>query len=249
MTPTADAPEGAGPPADPSPAEEVSADPTPAGGPVPGVERASPAELVAAAGAGDERAWAELVRRYTPLVRSVIHAHGLDRADAADVHQTVWLRLVEHLGRLRESAALPAWLVTTTRRECHRLVRLGRRTQPFDPYDDSVDGHVGRLLLVDAASPDEDLLRAERQQALREAFAQLPARCRELLALLAADPPASYREVGDRLGIPIGSVGPTQARCLARLRRCPALAQYVRPPASGAEGTGGDRDGAVAARR
>ncbi|MEV0329157.1 sigma-70 family RNA polymerase sigma factor [Micromonospora echinospora] len=210
--------------------------------------RGTPA-LVAAATAGDESAWAELVRRYTPLVATVIRSHGLDRADSADVNQTVWLRLVEQLGRLRDSHALPAWLVTTTRRECHRLLRLGRRTQPFDPYDDSVDGHVGVFLLVDSAAPDEDLLRAERRQALRDAFAQLSPRCRELLALLAGDPPSSYREIGERLGMPVGSVGPTQARCLARLRDCPALAPYVRLSPGGAEGTGGERDGAVAARR
>ncbi|MFI6823795.1 RNA polymerase sigma factor [Micromonospora sp. NPDC050187] len=210
--------------------------------------RSTPA-LVSAATDGDESAWAELVRRYTPLVATVIRSHGLDRADSADVNQTVWLRLVEQLGRLRDSHALPAWLVTTTRRECHRLLRLGRRTQPFDPYDDSVDGHVGVFLLVDSAAPDEDLLRAERRQALRDAFAQLSPRCRELLGLLAGDPPASYREVGERLGMPVGSVGPTQARCLARLRDSPALAPYVRLSPGGAEGTGGERSGAMAARR
>jgi RNA polymerase sigma factor (sigma-70 family) len=215
----------------------------------PGAVSGDPTHLVGAAAAGDESAWGELVRRYTPLVLSVIRSHGLDRVDAADVNQTVWLRLVEHLDRLRESAALPAWLVTTTRRECHRLLRIGRRTEPFDPYDDSGSGSVGVPVLVDPTSPDEDLLRAERRQALRDAFAQLPARCRDLLALLAADPPASYREVGERLGMPVGSVGPTQARCLAKLRRCPALAQYLRSVPDRVEGTGGERDGAVAARR
>ncbi|MEH1101938.1 RNA polymerase sigma factor [Micromonospora sp. CPCC 205561] len=202
--------------------------------------------LVAAASSGDESAWSELVRRYTPLVVTVIRSYGLDRVDAADVNQTVWLRVVEQLGRLREPDALPAWLITTTRRECYRLLRLGRRTQPFDPYDDSAGGHGGAFLLADPATPDEDLLRAERRQALREAFAQLPPRCRELLALLVADPPVSYREVGARLGMPVGSVGPTQARCLSKLRNCPTLAPFVgaRP---GNDGSGGDRDGAVAA--
>ncbi|MEH1015413.1 sigma-70 family RNA polymerase sigma factor [Micromonospora sp. CPCC 206060] len=204
--------------------------------------------LVAAAAAGDETAWSALVRRYTPLVLAVIRRYGLDHTDALDVNQTVWLRLVEQLPRLRESDALAAWLATTTRRECYRLLRVGRRTQPFDPYDESVDGHVGVHLLVDSAAPDEDLLRAERQQALRDAFAQLPPRCRELLALLAADPPASYREVGERMGMPIGSIGPTQARCLHKLRRCPALVAFGgRAADTGA--SGGERDGAVAAGR
>ncbi|MFB6397024.1 RNA polymerase sigma factor [Polymorphospora lycopeni] len=205
---------------------------------------AGPAGLIAAASTGDELAWAELVRRYTPLVLSVIRSYGLNRTDAADVNQTVWLRLVEQLDRLREPRALAAWLATTCRRECYRLVRIGRRTQPFDPYDDA--GHAPGSLLVDVASPDEDLLRAERHQALREAFAQLPPRCQKLLSLLAADPPASYRQVGERLGMPIGSVGPTQGRCLRKLRSCPALVSFL---ATGpdTEPTGGERDAAVAA--
>ncbi|GAA3773065.1 hypothetical protein GCM10022225_70710 [Plantactinospora mayteni] len=205
------------------------------------------AGLVSAAADGDEFAWAELVRRYTPLVLSVIRSHRLNRTDAADVHQTVWLRLVEHLGRVREPAALATWLATTTRRECYRLVRVGRRTQPFDPLDD-VEASIGALLPPDLTAPDENLLRAERRQALRDGFGQLPARCRELLSLLVADPPTSYREIAERLGMPIGSIGPSQARCLRKLRNSPALAAFV-GASSDAEGSGGDRDGAVAAGR
>jgi RNA polymerase sigma factor (sigma-70 family) len=224
------------------------------------------ADLVTAAGTGDEQAWGELVDRFAPLVHSVIRSYGLNRADAADVNQTVWLRLVEHLSRLREPTALAGWLATTTRHECYRLLRLGRRTQPFDPHDESVDAHVAASLLVDPATPDERLLRAERRQVLREGLAQLPSRCRDLLSLLAADPPVSYREIGERLGMPIGSVGPTQARCLRKLRDCPALAGYLsarsRGPSPGstggpprqvarsddeAEPDGGERDGVMAA--
>ncbi|WP_341716120.1 sigma-70 family RNA polymerase sigma factor [Micromonospora sp. FIMYZ51] len=202
--------------------------------------------LVPAAARGDEAAWAELVRRYTPLVYSVIRAHDLGGADAADVNQTVWLRLVEYLDRLRDPQALAAWLAVTTRRECYRMTRLGRRTQPVDPTDVALDAYHGSW--TDVAAPDEELLRAERRQALREGFAQLPPRCQELLSLLTTDPPLSYRDAADRLGVPIGSIGPTQARCLRRLRDCPALAPYLSP--AGTAGTkGGDRDGAVAAGR
>ncbi|WP_433528814.1 RNA polymerase sigma factor [Micromonospora sp. CA-263727] len=214
--------------------------------------------LVSAAAGGDESAWAELVRRYTPLVYSVIRAHDLGGADAADVNQTVWLRLVEHLDQVRRPEALAAWLASTTRRECYRMSRLGRRTRPVDPSDSSLDAYHGTW--ADAAAPDEELLRAERRQALREGFAQLPPRCQELLALLTADPPLSYREAADRLGVPVGSIGPTQARCLRRLRDCPALAAYRGLPGpAGAHRRpardfdtgpkGGDRDGAVAAGR
>jgi RNA polymerase sigma factor (sigma-70 family) len=222
----------------------------PGDGPAEGVRTADPTlvGLVSAAASGDELAWAELVRRYTPLVLSVIRAHRLNRTDAADVNQTVWLRLVEHLGRVREPAALASWLATTTRRECYRLLRVGRRTQPFDPYDDAVEGPFGVFLLADSAAPDENLLRTERQQALRDGLGQLPARCRELLSLLVADPPSSYREIAARLGMPIGSIGPSQARCLHKLRNCPALAPFVGEP-PGAQGSGGEHDGAMAAGR
>ncbi|RIV41603.1 sigma-70 family RNA polymerase sigma factor [Micromonospora radicis] len=203
----------------------------------------SAAVLVAAAARGDESAWVELVRRYTPLVYSVIRGHDLAGADAADVNQTVWLRLVEHLDQVRKPEALAAWLAVTTRRECYRMSRLGRRTEPVDPADGAFDGYPGS-----SAAPDEDLLRAERRQALREGFAQLPPRCQELLALLTADPPLSYREAAERLGVPVGSIGPTQGRCLRRLRDYPALASYLGPGPSSAT-TGGDRDGAVAAGR
>ncbi|MEQ4303638.1 sigma-70 family RNA polymerase sigma factor [Plantactinospora sp. B6F1] len=206
------------------------------------------AGLVSAAANGDEFAWTELVRRYAPLVLSVIRAHRLNRTDAADVNQTVWLRLVEHLGRVREPAALATWLATTARRECYRLVRVGRRTQPFDPLDDAVQGTIGALLPPDLRAPDENLLRAERRQALRDGLGQLPARCRDLLSLLVADPPTSYREIAARLGMPIGSIGPSQARCLRKLRDSPALAAFV-GASSDAEGSGGDRNGAVAAGR
>lgn len=208
----------------------------------------SAAALVASAARGDEAAWAALVDRYTPLVLSVIRAHGLSRADAADVNQTVWLRLVEHLDRLAQPAALAGWLATTTRRECYRQLRIGRRTQPFDPYDDSAEAHAGVFLLVDSTAPDEDLLRAERQQALREGFAQLPPRCRELLALMTAEPPVSYREIGERLRIPVGSIGPTQARCLQKLRNCPAIVSFVEALGA-ADGGEGEHRGIMAARR
>ncbi|MEV4121704.1 sigma-70 family RNA polymerase sigma factor [Micromonospora sp. NPDC049645] len=210
---------------------------------------ASATSLLSAAAGGDESAWAELVRRYTPIVYSVIRAYDLSRADAADVNQTVWLRLVEQLGRVREPEALPGWLATTARRECYRLSRLSRRAQPVDPYDQSLETYQGfsRELAAMAPGPDDELLRAERRQALREGFVQLPSRCQALLALLTADPPVSYREVAERLGVPVGSIGPTQARCLRRLRACPAIVEFLGASAIGTNG--GEPDGAVAAGR
>jgi RNA polymerase sigma factor (sigma-70 family) len=215
---------------------------------------AEPGPLLAAAAAGDEQAWHGLVERYAPLVASVIRAHRLDRADAADVNQTVWLRLVEHLGTIREPAALAGWLATTTRRECYRVVRMSRPVSTFDRYAEAADPRA------DPGGLDDHILRVERRDTLRAAFALLPPRCRQLLTMALADPPASHREIGERLGMPLGSVGPTHGRCLRKLRDCPALAALVdggtaatreRPGVTGSRSTrkGGDRDDTVAAGR
>jgi RNA polymerase sigma factor (sigma-70 family) len=189
---------------------------------------------VAAAASGDEAAWAALVERYTPLVWGVIRAFRLSQADAADVNQTVWLRLVENLGRIREPAALPGWIVTTTRNESLRLARIGARIRPFDPLDPASSAPVEASLGSDQRATDEELLSAERRQALREGFATLPPRCQRLLRLLLEDPPPTYQDVSERLRIPMGSVGPTRARCLHKLRQCPALALLFADVPSGA---------------
>jgi RNA polymerase sigma factor (sigma-70 family) len=184
-------------------------------------------ELVAAATAGDEAAWADLVRRYTPLVRAVVSQYRLNQADGADVNQTVWLRLGEQLGRLREPAALPAWIATTTRNECLRLIRLGRRTSPYDPLDTTAAGASGVPVVLDESAPDDGLLAAERQQALRDSFAELGPRCRQLIGMLVAEPPATYEEISEKLDIPMGSIGPTRSRCLQKLRDCPSMVRFL----------------------
>jgi RNA polymerase sigma factor (sigma-70 family) len=181
-----------------------------------------PAEPVAAllrrAGEGDQSAWDALVDRYLPLVSSLIARHRLGGADADDVNQTVWLRLVEHLGDIREPQALPGWIATTTRNECLRVLRRGQRAVPVDPQ---VPSALDRPVLVRDV---EDVLVEElRLQALRQAVAELPAARRDLLLLLLADPPLPYSEISARLGMPVGSIGPTRARVLDQLRRNPAL--------------------------
>jgi RNA polymerase sigma factor (sigma-70 family) len=174
--------------------------------------------LVAAATDGDEAAWNNLIERYGPLVMAVLARFRLYRADAEDVSQVVWLRLVEHLGELREPRALPRWLITTTRNECIRLLRARRQVEPFDPLQENAPGEIDRH------EPDENLLRAERRQALLEAFAEMSDPHRALLLLLLHDPPLSYATISERLEIPIGSIGPTRARLLTKLRSSPALA-------------------------
>jgi RNA polymerase sigma factor (sigma-70 family) len=196
------------------------------------------ADLVTAAARGDEQAWSALIDRYSPLVMTVIHRFDLARADAADVNQTVWLRLVEHLDRLREPAAIPAWIVQTTRHECLRMLKAGRQTRLFDP----LDGYLAAVAPASDDDLDEALLRAERHQALRDAYAELPSRCQELMALLLRDPPASYEEISEQLAIPVGSVGPTRGRCVHKLRNCPALAALTNAALTNRVRNADDRD-------
>jgi RNA polymerase sigma factor (sigma-70 family) len=176
------------------------------------------AELVARARHGDQRAWDALIERYAPLVWSVCRQYRLGE-DAGDVAQTVWLALVSQLGAIRDPAALAGWLSTTTRRECARAARAARRLPAAGPTLDVADLPDERIGIA-----EEELLAAERRAALRQAFAELPAASRELVALLLVDPPLPYAEISARLGIPVGSIGPSRARCLEKLRRHPAIA-------------------------
>src|SRR6266566_4399476 len=159
--------------------------------------------LVTRASGGDQDAWYELVDRYAPLVYTICTRYRLSNHDIEDVGQNVWLLLVEQLGKLREPAALPGWLATTTARECLRVVTAASKAERLGTgLDDSV-------LFVDDAVIDEEILVAERNAALRVAFAELP---------------RSYAEIHAELGIPVGSIGPQRARCLERMRRSSALA-------------------------
>lgn len=186
--------------------------------------------LVTAARDGDVEAWNGLVERYAPLVWSTCRTYRIDRSDAEDVGQNVWLRLVEHLPKIRTPAALPGWIATTTRRECLRVLRVSQRTEPADTMADRADGGEA------PHDVDEELLVHERNAALRAAFAQLSPRCQHMLSLLMQDPPASYGVISVRLGMPVGSVGPIRARCLDRLRHCPALAAVIEAEADTTEG-------------
>ena len=173
--------------------------------------------LVVRATAGDQVAWDEIVERYAPLVYGICTRYRLSRHDIEDVGQTVWLQLVEHLDKLREPAALPGWLATTTARECLRVVAAANKTElRRNERDEST-------WFVDDKAIDEEILMAERNAGLRAGFAELPARCQQLLSMLISDPPSSYASIHDALGIPVGSIGPQRARCLDRLRRSNAF--------------------------
>jgi RNA polymerase sigma factor (sigma-70 family) len=153
------------------------------------VARGAPVtDLVMRARDGDQQAWDVIVERYAPLVWSICRRYRLVGADADDAGQAVWLQLVDHIGQIRDPAALPGWLATTTGRECGRIVRAARRTCP--------PGHaldVGDIPDQQATPPDDELLQAERHAALREALAHLPPPCQQLIALLSQEPPAALR--------------------------------------------------------
>ena len=171
--------------------------------------------LVREAAGGDADAWSVLVDRFSGLVWSVARGFRLNDADASDLFQTTWLRLVENLDRIEDPAKLPGWLATTVRRECIRLLKRGGRER-LSADDDLPD-------LADPADPlDTHLLTEERDAALWVAFGRLPERCRVLLRALMVSPPSSYAEISAALGLPIGGIGPTRGRCLDQLRQIAA---------------------------
>ena len=184
----------------------------------PGTRRRGPerrsrqavSRLVGAAAAGDQRAWNALVEEFSGLLWAVARAHRLRNADAADVVQVTWLRLLEHLGSIHEPERVGAWLATTARRECLRVLRMAQR------YVLSGDEPANSEFTDPAL---EDILTAERDEVLRRCFARLRPTDQALLRLLVADPRPAYEEIAAALDMPIGSIGPTRGRALERLRQ------------------------------
>lgn len=169
------------------------------------------AGLVAAASQGDVRAWDQLIEQFTGFVLGVARAHRLNDHDAADVAQTTWLRVVEHLDRIHDPSRFGGWVATTARRECLHVLRTAARQIPAE--EETFDRQPDEIPI------DARLLMAERASALARAFSRLPARDQTLVRLLVAEPAPSYEEIGAALGMPVGSIGPTRGRCLERLRR------------------------------
>jgi RNA polymerase sigma factor (sigma-70 family) len=173
------------------------------------------APMLHAASDGDQEAWQAIVARFERLVWATVRAHRLSSADAADVAQTVWLRLVENLDRIRDPHRLGAWLVTTARRECLRLIRLRSRelvTDSGSAFDLQVDDPI-----------EGQVITRERDRALLRALSAIDERCQLLLRLLSVPDAPSYEELGAALDMPVGAIGPTRARCLDKLRRRPEL--------------------------
>jgi RNA polymerase sigma factor (sigma-70 family) len=170
------------------------------------------AGLVRRAADGDRRAWERLVDQYARLIWSITAEFKLIESDAADVAQTTWLRLLEHIDRIEYPDRVGSWLAATARNECLRSL-AARKRLVLGQDDEVLTGVVGS-----GPEVDERILAHERDQVVRDALSHLPKRWQRLLELLMADPPASYAEISDQLGVPVGSIGPTRGRCLAQLR-------------------------------
>jgi RNA polymerase sigma factor (sigma-70 family) len=170
------------------------------------------AGLMRRAATGDLKAWERLVDQYARLIWSITVDFKLSESDAADVAQTTWLRLLEHIDRIEYPDRVGSWLAATARNECLRS--LAARKRVVLSQDDTELGSA----VVAGPEIDERILADESAQVVREALSRLPRRWQRLLEMLMADPPVPYADISDELGLPIGSIGPTRGRCLARLR-------------------------------
>ena len=165
-------------------------------------------QLIRACQQGDQSAWNDLVDRYSRLVYSIGRRYGLSESDADDVVQMVFMTVVRRLEQLRDQARLSAWLITTTHRECWRVRRRSRDAVSLD--------QVGR----NEGEPDPDLVQQfEQQQLVRQALDELGGKCQELLtALFLESGQPSYDRIAEKLGMKVGSIGPTRARCFEKLQ-------------------------------
>ena len=180
------------------------------------MEASDDATLVRACRQGDRRAWETLIQRYQRLVYSIPRRAGLDDDQTAEVFQQVWVALLAHIERIEQPERIGAWLATAARRESWRQSRRASGTQQLGDDEDDPAGQIADTALL----PDEQFERIERQHAVRQALGRIDERCRVLLTALfyQAEPP-SYGELAARLNLPEGSVGPTRARCLQKLRQ------------------------------
>lgn len=170
------------------------------------------AALVSRAAAGEPEAWGGLIERFSGMVFSVARHHGLNATDAADVSQTVWLRLVEHLTRIENPERVAGWLAVTTQRESRRFRRNARRNV-------LVEDEEGLEAPPSEAEVDSALLAQERDRRVAAACKQLSPRCQQMLAMLFDEERPNYKQLAVALDMPSGSIGPTRMRCLQCLRR------------------------------
>lgn len=184
------------------------------------VRSMSDTELVLRCVSRDQDAWVELVRRYERLIYTIPLRSGFDHDAAADIFQQVFLILSKNIHQIRDGSNVRAWLVTTTKREMLRVIRLRDRRREAANSDDETGVDVIETIAEDRILQDEELEKLEMKNAVSNAMSELGERCRELIfALFYEDPSPSYSEISRRLSISEGSIGPTRARCLGKLER------------------------------
>jgi RNA polymerase sigma factor (sigma-70 family) len=166
-------------------------------------------ELLRSAGRGDEQAWTEIVLRYEGMVGAIVRSYRMQDADARDAEQRTWLRLVEHRGAVRDPERLGGWLATTASRECLRILRENRAI-----VSDELDAVPDALPAV-----EDQVVDADTVSRLWTIVSDLPPRGRTIMSELFAEDPRPYAEVARETGIPIGSLGPSRARLIERVRR------------------------------
>lgn len=173
------------------------------------VDQRDDAALVEACLADERQAWDELIERYGRLVYSIPMRYGFGDADADDVFQSVFVILYRKLDTLRDQQRLSSWLITTTHRECWRIGRKRNRELDLD-HD-----------FADVSTPSEHHSSTwERQHLVREGLKRLGGQCAELLTALFLEPnEQNYEQIAERLGMKVGSIGPTRARCFRKLER------------------------------
>ena len=176
--------------------------------------------LVEACVAGDTEAWETLIHRYQRLIYSIPIRAGFSPVDAADIFQSVCLKLFQKLSTLRKQEKISSWLMTTTTRECWHVVEKRRRETQPSIYDDDYETDIVNKLTAAEPLADQQRIVFERQQTVREAVYALSERCRSLITLLfySKEEP-SYADIARRLKLPLNSIGPTRARCLQQLKR------------------------------
>ena len=169
-------------------------------------------DLALAASSGDQAAWKELIARFGGMIAAVGRRHGLSSADVDELQQTTWLRLVENFDRIEHPERVGGWLATTARRESLQILRRGAK------YTSGVDEMLTNM--PDHRSPEIDArpLAQEREVVMRAAWGRLKPRCQQLLSLLIVEDTVGYKDLSKLLNMPVGSIGPTRARCLENLR-------------------------------
>lgn len=166
-------------------------------------------ELIQACQRGEQVAWNELVERYGRLIYSIPRRYGLSEADSDDVFSAVWTVAFRKLNELRDDTRLSAWLITTTHRETWRV---GKKRGTYRELDQAIPD-------LDSPAP-EQAETWERQHLVHQGLTELGGRCEELLRALFLESGApDYEAIATRLGMPVGSIGPTRARCFEKLEK------------------------------